>query len=103
MKLLRVVRNTKVLTILTHHTKNTVISLIYYNKNNAFLSFLLLYICYFNEGAGVVAMGWAFEVRVPVGSRIFSSPGGPDGFWGPPGLLFNAYRRLFPGGGGAGA
>jgi hypothetical protein len=32
-------------------------------------------------------------VRVPVGSRIFSSPCRPDGLWGPPSLLFNGYRR----------
>jgi hypothetical protein len=27
--------------------------------------------------------------RVPVGSRIFSSPRRPDGFWGPPSLISN--------------
>jgi hypothetical protein len=30
-------------------------------------------------------------VRVPVGSRIFSSPHRPDRLWGPPDLLFNGY------------
>jgi hypothetical protein len=30
-------------------------------------------------------------VRVPVGSRIFSSPRRPDRLWGPPNLLFNGY------------
>jgi hypothetical protein len=35
-------------------------------------------------------------VRVPVGSRIFSSPRRPDRFWGPPNLLLsNGYRGLF--------
>jgi hypothetical protein len=31
-------------------------------------------------------------VRVPIGSRIFSSPRRPDRFWGPPSLLSNGYR-----------
>jgi hypothetical protein len=31
-------------------------------------------------------------VRVPVGSRIFTSPCCPDRLWGPPNLLSNRYR-----------
>jgi hypothetical protein len=37
-----------------------------------------------------------FEVRVPVASRIFSSPNRPDRLWGPPSLLSNGYRGLSP-------
>jgi hypothetical protein len=32
------------------------------------------------------------EFRVPVGSRIFSSPRRPERLWGPPSLLSNGYR-----------
>jgi hypothetical protein len=43
---------------------------------------------------------WEVGVRVPVGSRIFTSPCRPDRLCGPPNLL---YRELFPGGKAAGA
>jgi hypothetical protein len=43
-------------------------------------------------------------VRVPVGSRIFSSPNRPDRLWGPPNLPSTGYRGgSFPGGKAAGA
>jgi hypothetical protein len=37
-----------------------------------------------------------FGVQVPVGSRIFTSPYRPDRLWGPPNLLPDGYRELFP-------
>jgi hypothetical protein len=41
--------------------------------------------CYGLDNRGV-------GVRVPVGSRIFSSPYRPDRLWGPLNLLSNGYR-----------
>jgi hypothetical protein len=48
------------------------------------------------DSAVVIVSGYGLDdqgvgVRVPVGSRIFSSPSRPDQFWGPPSLLFNGY------------
>jgi hypothetical protein len=36
-----------------------------------------------------------FGVRVPVGSRIFTSPNRSHRLWGPPSLLWNRYRGFF--------
>jgi hypothetical protein len=48
-----------------------------------------------------IASGYGLDdrgvgVRVPVGSRFFSSPLRPDRLWGPPHLLSNGTGRLFP-------
>jgi hypothetical protein len=50
-------------------------------------------------GVGI-ATGYGLDdrgvgVRIPVGSRIFSSPRRPDRPWGPPNHLSNGYRELF--------
>jgi hypothetical protein len=47
-------------------------------------------------GYGLDDQGWA-GVRVPVGSKIFTSPYRPDRLWGPPNLLYNGYWGSFPG------
>jgi hypothetical protein len=36
-----------------------------------------------------------FRVRVPVMSRIFTSPYRPGRLWGPPSLILNEYRGFF--------
>jgi hypothetical protein len=48
-----------------------------------------------------IATGYGLDdqgvgVRVPVGARIFSSLCRPDRLWGPPSLLSNGHRGLFP-------
>jgi hypothetical protein len=50
-----------------------------------------------------IATGYGLDVRgvrvrVPVGSRIFSSPSRPGQLRGPPNLLSHLYRGSFPGG-----
>jgi hypothetical protein len=53
-----------------------------------------------NSAVGI-ATGYVLDdrgigVRVPVGSRILSSPRRPDRLWCPPTLLSNEYLRFFP-------
>jgi hypothetical protein len=60
------------------------------------------------DSAVGIATGYGLDgsevgVRVLVGSRIFTFPCRPDRLWGPPNLLHNGYRELFPGGKAAGA
>jgi hypothetical protein len=60
------------------------------------------------DSVGVIATGYGMEdrgvgVRVPVGSRIFSSPRSPGRLWSPPNLLSNGHRGLLPRGKEAGA
>jgi hypothetical protein len=68
-----------------------------------------LYVCMVSRDSAVgKATGyglddWEVGVRVPVGSIIITSPYRPDRLWVPPNLLYNGYRKLFPGGKAAGA
>jgi hypothetical protein len=51
---------------------------------------------------GYELQNFGIGVRVPVGSRIFSSPRRPDGLMGPLTLLSYGYRGNFPRGKAAG-
>jgi hypothetical protein len=55
-----------------------------------------------SERAGIIVTGYGLDdrrvgVRIPVVSRILSSPRRPDLLLDPPNLLFNGYQGLFPG------
>jgi hypothetical protein len=82
--------------------------------NNDFIHFVLIFKIIYDlttlisqiirsrSSAVPIATGYGlddrgFGVRVPLGSRIFSSPCRLDRLWGPLSLLSNAYRGSFPG------
>jgi hypothetical protein len=60
------------------------------------------------DSAVSIATGYGLDgrgvgVRVPGGSRIFSSPSHSDRLWGAPNILSNGYWGAFPMGKAAGA
>jgi hypothetical protein len=78
------------------------------NQSRSYLNHLVHTIYKSRDSVVGIATGYGLEdrgvgVRVPVGSRIFSSPRYPDRLWGPPNLLSNGHRGSFPGDKAAGA
>jgi hypothetical protein len=74
----------------------------------SFFNFGCLETCGSRDSAVGIATGYGLDergvgVRVPVGSRIFSSPRRPDRLWVPPNLVSSGYRGSVPGGKAAGA
>jgi hypothetical protein len=73
------------------------------DESSPHLSFHSFKINFTIKGRGsAVGIGYGLDdrgigVRVPVGPRIFTPPYRPDRLWGPPSLLYNGYRALFPG------
>jgi hypothetical protein len=80
--------------------------LLHITINLRLIFYLISYTVNWDNAVGIATGYWIDEgevgVRVPVGSRIFTS-GRPHQLWGPPNLLSNGYRELFPGAKAAGA
>jgi hypothetical protein len=73
----------------------------YKEKSNSIITFLEFAVTKSRDSVIGIAIGyglddWRVGVRVPVGSRMFSSPCRPHWLWSPLSLLSNGYRRLFP-------
>jgi hypothetical protein len=70
-------------------------------KNKEIYIIIIIIIITDRDSAVSVATGYVLDdrgvgVRVPVEGRFFSPPQRPDRLRGPPSLLSNGYRGIFP-------
>jgi hypothetical protein len=93
------VRHVKYLGVIIHE-RITGIEMI---EAKAFRTFIRIYSLFKGSRDSAVGIATAYGlddteigVRVPIGSRIFTSPSRPDRLWGPANLLSNGYQGLFP-------
>jgi hypothetical protein len=91
-----------VLYLLVSSFSSSFLRLLLFNLFLFFIAFYSLHSSSMSRDSSVgIATGYKLDgrgegVRIPVRAGFFSFPRCPDRLWGPPNLLSNGYRKLFP-------